>query len=422
MCQMEILFLYHPGEIKDMNKGERQGTLWLVKGERGSALIVGLLLIFVLTILGLAGMMSTTMELKIAANDRSAKQVFYIAEAGVEEGRTRLQVSASASPITDNYPADSSWTAFIGIATRAAEKGYQSSNPKHVLYNQLISSNDYVVTIAHKSNATGNILKWGDSDGDGILDENTTVGQNIYVITSEGYTTNGASKALRTEVVKAPPIPSYAALYTKEATIIQGTSVSVLGMDHCGTANVPGVLTKSTVGTNGNPTITGSPSGVVQNSPLNIDVQKYVDDFSKRANYSYNVNGATLTGMDWGSPTPGATQQDASSCSAKNVVYFNTSSTYVKIAGGSHGCGVLIIDGDLSVQGGFQWYGVILVTGSITFTGGGAKNVTGAMLAGGTASADLVGGDANIVYCSQAVYNQTDSLPLITLRWVELFS
>jgi len=81
-----------------------------------------------------------------------------------------------------------------------------------------------------------------------------------------------------------------------------------------------------------------------------------------------------------------------------------------------------MVEGDLAVHGGFSWYGVVLVTGSITFTGGGGKNVTGAMLAGGTVSADLVGGDANIVYCSGAVNNQTQYVPLITLRWVELFS
>ena len=80
------------------------------------------------------------------------------------------------------------------------------------------------------------------------------------------------------------------------------------------------------------------------------------------------------------------------------------------------------MEGDLSVKGGFHWYGVVLVTGSITFTGGGAKNVTEAMLAGGKASAGLIRGDATIVYCTQPVSNQIDSFPLITLRWKELFS
>jgi hypothetical protein len=81
----------------------------------------------------------------------------------------------------------------------------------------------------------------------------------------------------------------------------------------------------------------------------------------------------------------------------------------------------MLVEGDLEVHGGFQWYGVVLVTGSIIFTGGGGKNVTGAVLAGANASADLVGGDANIVYCSTAVNNQTNYMPLVTLRWAEIF-
>ena len=80
------------------------------------------------------------------------------------------------------------------------------------------------------------------------------------------------------------------------------------------------------------------------------------------------------------------------------------------------------MEGDLHVHGGFQWYGVILVTGTITFTGGGGKNVTGGVLAGAEVSADLVGGDANIVYCGQAIDNQTNHRPLLVLRWVEMFS
>jgi hypothetical protein len=120
--------------------------------------------------------------------------------------------------------------------------------------------------------------------------------------------------------------------------------------------------------------------------------------------------------MDWGSPIPGATQREASDCSHRNIVYFNTNNTYVRLSGGSHGCGTLVVEGDLSVYGRFQWYGVIMVTGSIIFTGGSGKNVTGAIMGGGMVSADLTGGDANIIFCSRAVYDQTIYLPLVTLR------
>ena len=390
--------------------------------EKGAALITGLLLVLVLTILSMAGLISTASEMKIAANDRSSKKVFYVAEAGVEDARSRLQTGASSNPIYDNQFSNPNWTAFIGTESKSGEKGYQSANTSHVRYDQLNSGLNYVVTVSHKLDGSGNILKWGDSNDDGIPEENTSVGANIFVITSDGYDSDGASKPLRIEASQVPAITAPAALYTKEHTTIQGTSTYVLGLDHCGAQDVPGVLTMADVGQNGNPNLTGSPAAIVEHSPKNIDVLAQINRFKKSITHSYNVNSATLTGMDWGSPDPGATQQDASSCSNRNIVYFNTNNTYVKVTGGTHGCGILMVEGDLAVHGGFHWYGVILVTGSITFTGGGGKNVTGSILAGGNMSADLVGGDASIVYCSSAVNNQTNHLPLVTLRWLELFS
>ncbi len=111
-----------------------------------------------------------------------------------------------------------------------------------------------------------------------------------------------------------------------------------------------------------------------------------------------------------------------SSCSEKNVVYFNTNGTYLKLAGGSSGCGLLLVDGDLNIDGGFSWYGVILVSGSVDFTGGGNKNVTGAILAGGMVQQDVVGGNANIVNCSTAIASETNNFPLIMQRWLEVFN
>ncbi|MFH1763841.1 MAG: PilX N-terminal domain-containing pilus assembly protein [Gemmatimonadota bacterium] len=396
--------------------------IWGAPNQKGAALITGLLLVLVLTILSMAAMMSTASELKMASNDRSAKRTFYSAEAGLEDARSRLQSGASASPIYDSQLSNPSWTAFIGTEVKSGEKGFQSTNSSHIRYEPLNANLSYVVTISHKLNPSGSILKWGDANNDGLPEENTVTGRNILVITSEGYEADGASKPLRIEAVQVPPITSPAALYTKADTTIQGTSTHVLGMDHCGTSHVPGIMTREGVQENGKPTITGWPSAIVERSATNIDVQEQVNQYKRRPNYQYSVNSAILTGMDWGSPVAVATQQSPSNCNSRNIVYFNTNGTYVTLSGESHGCGILLVEGDLHVHGGFQWYGAILVTGSIVFTGGGGKNVTGTILSGGTVSADLVGGDAAIVYCSRAVSEQSDSLPLITLRWVELFS
>lgn len=403
--------------------------IFKVPDEKGAVLITGLLLILVLTILSMAAMMSTATELKIAVNDRTSKRVFYVSEAGLEDARSRLQTGSSGSPIYDNQFSNPNWTAFIGTPEKSEEKGFQTANGSQVRYDQLNPAMNYVTTITHKLDGSGNILKWGDANGDGIPEENTTTGRNIFVITSEGYDSNGASKPLKIEAAQFPEITAPAALYTKSDTTIQGASTYVLGTDPCGNTPVPAIISMKSVGTNGLPIIEGADSEISggpieQNSGKNIDIQSMIDGFkrSKAITNPYNVNSATLTGMTWGSPVDGPTLQDPMSCTERNVVYFNTNSTYVKLNSFTSGCGILMVEGDLAVQGGFHWYGVILVTGSITFTGGGGKNVTGSMLAGGTVSADLVGGDANIVYCSSAVSNQTQYMPLVTLRWAELFS
>jgi Tfp pilus assembly protein PilX len=187
-------------------------TLFKTPDEKGAVLITGLLLVLVLTILSMAGLMSTASELRIAANDRSSKKVFYVAEAGLEDARSRLQTGASSNPVYDNQFSNPIWTAFIGAESKSAEKGYQSGNTSHVRYDQLNSGLNYVVTVSHKLDGSGNILRWGDSNDDGIPEENTSVGRNIFVITSEGYDSDGASKPLRIEATQVPGITAPAAL------------------------------------------------------------------------------------------------------------------------------------------------------------------------------------------------------------------
>lgn len=383
--------------------------------------MAGLLIVLVLTLLSMTAMMNVVADLKSAANDRSAKEAFYQAEAGAEEARSRLQAGAD-SPVSDLQPANPAWTAFIGSPEKAAEKGFQSGNGNHVRLDCLSPNLNYIVTITHKLDDSGNVLRWGDQDGDGIPEENPAAGESIYVITSEGYPVSGGTRAVRQECARVAAVPAPAALYTKANITIQGSSTSVIGLDGCGAEHKPGVITRGTVAKNGSPTVTGSPSAIQENSPLDLNVSLLIDRFKGRANFNYRLESATLSGVNWGVPSPGLTSQSPSSCAASNVVYIDTRSTYVQLSGGGSGCGVLLVAGDLSVQGGFQWYGIILATGSITFAGGGGKNVTGAVLAGGSVSADLVSGEATIVYCNQAVRAQTDHLPLATWAWMELFN
>jgi Tfp pilus assembly protein PilX len=53
------------------------------QGEQGSVLLIILMLLLLVTMIGLASMDNSVMELKIAGNDRVAKRNFYNAEAGL---------------------------------------------------------------------------------------------------------------------------------------------------------------------------------------------------------------------------------------------------------------------------------------------------------------------------------------------------
>lgn len=56
-------------------------------GDAGMVLVAALLMMAMLAILAVAGVGTSTLEVKIAAHDRDAKQAFYLAEAGLERAK-----------------------------------------------------------------------------------------------------------------------------------------------------------------------------------------------------------------------------------------------------------------------------------------------------------------------------------------------
>jgi hypothetical protein len=141
--------------------------------------------------------------------------------------------------------------------------------------------------------------------------------------------------------------------------------------------------------------------------------------------YAYNEN-QTLTGYSdsWGTPTSGDSTAPITYTGPMNIVYFNLRGTQtLKLAGDSHGAGILLVEGNLEVNGGFTWYGVILVTGAVGYTGGGQKNVTGGIMAGGNTAIGIdIDGGTSIIYCS-GVSNKLKEIvpPLKITRWREIY-
>lgn len=411
--------------IPPFGKGGREGRG--LSDEKGMVLVVGLLLIVVLMLLGTTAVLTSTTDMGISANYKTGSQAFYAAEGGIEEARARLKTNdpSDSNEIADLFPTNTGWAAYIGDTSKSQGRGYNSGNSMHVRVSSLQTTLDYTVKTVHQTNASGNILYWGDLNSDGINERNTATGQNIYLATSYGAA-GSANKTIEVELARLPPITAPAALYVEAATAIQGTSTYISGTDSpaCGTSNLPGVATSqlsSTVTKTGNPTVTGSTSSdwSVTGGATDMDVQAMIDNWKDSANFSYNfTSNETRSGMNWGTPVVGD-QNDPSSCGVSNIVHYNMNGMEIQLTGGSSGCGILLVEGNLELHGGFNWHGLIIVSGSVTIAGGGNKNITGSVIAGGSTQADLVGGNSSIVYCSAAINNQTANRPLRTLSWKE---
>ena len=182
-------------------------------------MVTCLLMIAMILILSAIASQSITSDLKVAGTDRYMKQAFAIAESGTEEARARMS-PVSTSPVPDNSPSSTTWEAYIGTLSRCQQMGYDSSNSSHFRYDN-VSGLNYTVKIAHKVNATGQVLRWGDTNEDGKYEESTTTGEPIYVITSIGRN-SGAAKSVRIEAARTPPITTISALYTKNRPRAEG--------------------------------------------------------------------------------------------------------------------------------------------------------------------------------------------------------
>jgi Tfp pilus assembly protein PilX len=127
-------------------------------------------------------------------------------------------------------------------------------------------------------------------------------------------------------------------------------------------------------------------------------------------------NCGTQTGQTFGTYPTGLPTEPAPGSYTSVTEYVPGS---VKLTADASGSGILIVDGDLEINGGLNWYGLILVRGKVSFTGGAgaSTNLFGAILAGDDVSAtnqvqsDGFGGSINFQYDVCALKNLSGANP-----------
>ena len=239
--------------------------LWntsVARDQAGMVTAVGLLVTAMLTVLGATAAMYTSTDLLIGGQYKASTNAFYAAEAGIEEARARLRLNAGATLITDTQTSSAQWRAYIGEVTKAQAKGFEAGEAQHQRHDSFQTSLNYVVAIRHKTTAGGQVLYWGDDNGDGVNTQNTTTGRNVYIVTSTGYA-GAASRTVEVEMTKIPPMTVPGALYVEAHTTIQGSSTNIIGTDQCGSDDEAGIRTTLAPGSvqqNGHPSIIGTPA------------------------------------------------------------------------------------------------------------------------------------------------------------------
>jgi hypothetical protein len=145
------------------------------------------------------------------------------------------------------------------------------------------------------------------------------------------------------------------------------------------------------------------------------------------ANFKYSYSSDhTLTGYSdgWGTPMSDDRTVPITYSGPMNIIYFNMNGDRtIKLTGGAHGAGILLVDGNLEIDGGFTWYGIILATGTVAYTGSGQKNITGGMMAGENATTGIeIDENAGILYCSAVAKKLKEVVPPLKItRWREIF-
>ncbi|MEJ2282739.1 MAG: hypothetical protein P8X85_04015 [Desulfobacterales bacterium] len=353
--------------------------LFKMKNQRGSMIIIVIMLLALLSIMGISSISISNTEVEIATNDLIYTRCFFNAESGISTALKLLPSELKNEDQIDN-----------------ATLGWQGN----------ISKTDtppfYDVSIKHKTQS-GKVLFYGDTNGDYLLEYNTDgIGYPVEIIESLGTDYRGGKVIVNVgaRYEEAFPMPN-AALWVGNDVNANGVSGSVLGEgppgDEC-----PDV------------------ADILYNSPLSVidytgdtgdEWFEYDDSLYPYFLIDNYFNRSPLLSESEYSNETFASPERPKVFRAKGDLEIRASDGY----------GILLVDGNLEVKGDFLWHGLIVINGDFRFSGGGNKAIYGAVIAMG--SAVRMDGGVDIYYDCTALSKLHGNLSSYKkLWWYQPFS
>lgn len=275
------------------------------------------------------------------------------------------------------------------------------------------------------------------------------VSEQVFLVRSEGFSADSTARQQVGMLVRLKPfdIVFTAALKVQGATRIGGNSFidgndsQPSGWADCDSTVAP--LAGLTVDDsslvdiqcpNESDCLGGSPlvqvDTTISDSSMTTFGELNFDDLASLANKTlgtgpYNGIGPVVDGsgecatsliLNWGDPL-----DPTAACGNYFPILHAPSGT--KLTGGA-GQGILLVDGDLEVQGGFEFYGLVIITGILKTAGTGGHFNGGVIAANVNLDQNTVLGNALVSYSSCAVQQSLNSTaPVAQMRergWLNL--
>jgi type IV pilus assembly protein PilX len=133
----------------------------VVENERGSVLVIALIMLVLLTILGISASTTSEIETQIAGNERNYKRTFYTANSGIEHVKASLsnELTTNQAVQIATDPTNMRWTFALNGST-----GNDYTSGFSVL-NQAFALNGYAYEVRIWDNDDGDSDRATDSDG-----------------------------------------------------------------------------------------------------------------------------------------------------------------------------------------------------------------------------------------------------------------
>ena len=390
-----------------------------MKNERGMALAITVFALVVVAALVAGTFYAATQEQRTADNTRRSVAALGAAEAGIDDVVTNWSTKTSRLNKMSNYPADSqSYGSSASPLQTPGKTGTYYTN----VYR--LNTNMFLIDVTGRDNS------------------NATQAQGMGI---------GGRQRLGV-LVKIQPINFgiSASLMTRNSVSLQGNA-QVDGTDNspqvdnptdtvwnsCTTGSaLAGVSTGTgaSVSTGGNATVAGNPpvqhDSAISSKFANVD--SLYSALASRANIvlpggNYKTDPSftgsacnTTDTFNWGDGTSN------NACSTYFPIIHITGDVTLN---GDVGQGILLVDGNISVQGSYQFFGITIAKGSIGSAGGGS---TAAHFYGATMAQDVnltttntLSGKATLLYSSCAIQTALTNVSVTALlksrSWVQLY-